>query len=63
MCRGCSVSMRLKRILPTALPTDCTNSYVFGCANCGTTITRTIRSSLVSLGSAGLDAESRVGQP
>jgi hypothetical protein len=26
----------LKRILPIALPTDCTNSYVFGSANCGT---------------------------
>jgi hypothetical protein len=55
-CPNCSASMRLKRVLPTALPTDCTYSYVFGCTNRGTTITRSIRSSL-ELGSAGLDAE------
>jgi hypothetical protein len=30
-CPNCSASMRLKRVLPTALPTDCTYSYVFGC--------------------------------
>src|ERR1700759_3666733 len=44
-CPNCSASMRLERVLPTPLPTDCTNSYVFGCTICGTAITRTIRSS------------------
>jgi hypothetical protein len=42
-CPGCNEKMRLTRVLPTVLPKSCgTETRVFTCTNCGTTITRTV---------------------
>jgi hypothetical protein len=42
-CPDCNASMRLTRVLPCVLPKDQgTETSVFMCTSCGTTITRTV---------------------
>jgi predicted RNA-binding Zn-ribbon protein involved in translation (DUF1610 family) len=43
-CPECNARTYLTRVLPTVLPKKCgTETYVYACPNCGTTITRTVR--------------------
>jgi predicted RNA-binding Zn-ribbon protein involved in translation (DUF1610 family) len=43
-CLECNAQTYLTRVLPTVLPKKCgTETYVYRCPKCGTTITRTVR--------------------